>query len=231
MRKEINQIKFTASVTDASLRDYEAAPWLKDSIITAEKRLNDNSSLGVGYDLGAQNAFVSVAGETDVSRKPITARATWFQKGNSIRAEADVKLDSRQKLWGTYTFNTPANEVNSTYVNLKERQGFIIAPFTLPTATAAASYSIERDGYVFEPQFNFHTNSPYLSVGRNKFWKRNHVKAHYAFKEQVAMVDFTYNEGKLGQDPLAKFYVKAGAGEKGFGPLSIGLIFDKTIDV
>ena len=61
----------------------------------------DNSSLGVGYDFGAQNAFVSVAGETDVSNKPITARGTWFQKGNSIRAEADVKLDSRQKLWGT----------------------------------------------------------------------------------------------------------------------------------
>lgn len=61
----------------------------------------DQSSLGLGYDFGAQNAFVSVAGETDVSNKPITARGTWFQKGNSIRAEADVKLDSRQKLWGT----------------------------------------------------------------------------------------------------------------------------------
>jgi len=56
-----------------------------------------------------------------------------------------------------YTFNTPANEVNSTQVNLKERQGFILVPFTLPTATAAASYSIERDGYVIEPQYNFHT--------------------------------------------------------------------------
>ncbi len=26
-------------------------------------------------------------------------------------------------------------------------------------------------------------------------------------------------------------YIKAGAGEKGFGPLSIGFIVDKTIDV
>ena len=40
LRKEINDIKFTASITDASARDYEAAPWLKDSIVTAEKRLN-----------------------------------------------------------------------------------------------------------------------------------------------------------------------------------------------
>jgi len=30
------------------------------------------------------------------------------------------------------------------------------------------------------------------------------VKAHYAFKEQVAMVDFTYNEGKTSDAPLAK---------------------------
>lgn len=40
LRKEINEIKFTASITDASARDYESAPWLRDSIITAEKRLN-----------------------------------------------------------------------------------------------------------------------------------------------------------------------------------------------
>ena len=30
------------------------------------------------------------------------------------------------------------------------------------------------------------------------------MKAHYAFKEQVAMVDFTYNEGKTSDAPLAK---------------------------
>ncbi|KAL3155581.1 hypothetical protein ABBQ38_010838 [Trebouxia sp. C0009 RCD-2024] len=231
LRKEINDIKFTASITDASARDYEAAPWLKDSIITAEKRLNDQSSVGLGYDFGAQNAFVSVAGETTVNNKPLTARGTWFQKGNSIRTEADVQIDSRQKLWGTYTFNTPANEVNSTYVNLKERQGFIIAPFTLPTATAAATYTIEKDGYVIEPQYNFHTSSAYLSVGRNKFWRKNHVKAHYAFNEQVAMVDFTYNENKSNDKPLAKAYIKANAGQQGFGPLSVGFIVDKTIDV
>lgn len=97
------------------------------------------------------------------------------------------------------------------------------------------------------------------------------MKAHYAFKEQVAMVDFTYNEDKSGDEPLAKVnscclllfhlrqciiefdtsadllrlsvgcltnhcdwlqaYIKAGAGEKGFGPLSVGFIVDKTIDV
>lgn len=61
----------------------------------------DNSSVGLGYDFGAQNAFVSLAGEKIANNKPITARGTWFQKGNSIRTEADVQIDSRQKLWGT----------------------------------------------------------------------------------------------------------------------------------
>lgn len=47
-------------------------------------------------------------------------------------------------------------------------------------------------------------SSAYLSIGRNKFWRKNHVKAHYAFNEQVAMVDFTYNENKSNDKPLAK---------------------------
>ncbi len=34
------------------------------------------------------------------------------------------------------------------------------------------------------------------------------MKAHYAFKEQVAMVDFTYNEGKTSDAPLAKVYTR-----------------------
>lgn len=38
--KEIEEIKFTASITDASARDYEATPWIRDFIVTAEKKLN-----------------------------------------------------------------------------------------------------------------------------------------------------------------------------------------------
>ncbi len=38
--KDINEIKFTASLTDASLRDYEAVPYSRDFIISAEKKLN-----------------------------------------------------------------------------------------------------------------------------------------------------------------------------------------------
>jgi hypothetical protein len=38
--KDINEIKFTASLTDASARDYEATPWIRDFIVTAEKKLN-----------------------------------------------------------------------------------------------------------------------------------------------------------------------------------------------
>ena len=38
--KEIEEIKFTASITDASARDYEATPWIRDFIVTAEKKVN-----------------------------------------------------------------------------------------------------------------------------------------------------------------------------------------------
>ena len=40
MSKELNEINFTASITDASARDYEATPFVRDFILTAEKRLN-----------------------------------------------------------------------------------------------------------------------------------------------------------------------------------------------
>ena len=63
--------------------------------------LADKSNVGVGYDLGAQNVFASISGDTNVSNKPISAKAIWFQRGNAVRTEADVKLDHRQKLWGT----------------------------------------------------------------------------------------------------------------------------------
>lgn len=38
--KELNEINFTASITDASARDYEATPFVRDFILSAEKRLN-----------------------------------------------------------------------------------------------------------------------------------------------------------------------------------------------
>lgn len=41
--KDINEIKFTASLTDASARDYEATPWIRDFIVSAEKKLNCTS--------------------------------------------------------------------------------------------------------------------------------------------------------------------------------------------
>ena len=43
--KEINEINFTASITDASARDYEATPWIRDFIVSAEKRLNCEAPL------------------------------------------------------------------------------------------------------------------------------------------------------------------------------------------
>lgn len=230
LRKEINDIHFTASVTDNSLRDYENAPQIRDGVITAEKRINNKSNFGVGYDLGAQNVFASISGDTNVSNKPISAKAIWFQRGNAVRTEADVKLDHRQKLWGTYTFNTAANAANSTFTNLKERSGFIIEPFTVPIATAAAAYKFKHDDYIIEPQYDFHKNSAYLSVQRDSFFRNNNVKGHYAFKEETAMVEFGY-QPKDEYVPLGKVFLKGKVGRRGVGPASVGFIVDKQLNL
>ncbi len=73
----------------------------------------------------------------------------------------------------------------------------------VPIATAAATYTYEKDGYVIEPQYDFHKQAPFLSVYKNKFWQKSSVKGHYAFKDETAMVEFGYapNDTDL---PVAK---------------------------
>jgi len=77
----------------------------------------------------------------------------------------------------------------SPQVNLRERQGFIIHPFTVPISTSAAQLSVERDGFVIEPAFDFHQRSGYLSVAkdhRNKYA----LRGSYAFREVRAAVSY-----------------------------------------
>lgn len=228
IRKEINEINFVASLTDSTIRGYDAAPYLPDAIITADKRINSNLSLALGYDAGVKGAFASVTGDTTVSNKDVRATGTWFQKGNHIRTEASVNLDGRSNLWGTFTFNDNANLTNSTYINLKEREGFILRPFTVPIATSAIKYNVEKDGYLVEAAADLNKQAPYLSVQR-KYGKQVY-KAHYAFKEEYAMIETGYaqTEGDL---PLVKGYLKGPVGRNGLGPLSVGLIFDKALDL
>ncbi|KAK9824139.1 hypothetical protein WJX72_008067 [[Myrmecia] bisecta] len=257
LAKEIGEINFVLSLTDATIKGYEAAPWLKDAILTAEKKINSNVTLGLGYDAGAKNAFASVTGETNVSNKDVVGRATWFQKGNAVRTEGVINLDSRNSIWGTYTFNDNSNMLNSTFVNLTERNGFVIDPFTIPVSTAAAKYSYERDGYLVEPAVDFKRQAPYLSVQKN--YKGNTLKAQYAFQEETALFEVGFNPARLGNDaplkgkveetvkgskwagrfhnnlggtvPLAKVYAKSRIGPGGAGPLSVGFILDKTIEL
>jgi hypothetical protein len=67
-------------------------------------------------------------------------------------------------------------------VNLRERQGFIIHPFTVPISTSAAQLSLEKDGYLIEPAFDFHQRAGYLSVAKNHENKYN-LRGSYAFRE------------------------------------------------
>lgn len=228
IKKEVNEITFVASLTDSTIRGYESAPHLPDVIVTADKRINSNLSLALGYDAGVKGGFASVTGDTTVSNKDVRATATWFQKGNHIRTEASVNLDGRSSLWGTYTFNDNANLTNSTYINLKEREGFILRPFTIPIATSAAKYTLKRDDYTVEASADLNKQAPYLAV--QKRYGKQVYKVHYGFKEEYAMIETGYaqTEGDL---PLVKGYFKGPLGRNGIGPLSVGIIFDKAVDV
>ncbi|CAK0787514.1 hypothetical protein CVIRNUC_010734 [Coccomyxa viridis] len=230
--KDINEIRLTGSVTDATARDYEAAPWVRDFIVTAEKRLNANSTGMVGYDFGAQSAFVSVGADTELSGKEVQASATWFQAGQQVRTQASARLEPRATLWGTHTFHDESLLSNSTYVNLRERQGFIIHPFTVPISTSAAQLSLEHDGYLIEPAFDFKQRAGYISVAkdhRNKYA----LRGSYAFREETALFEVGYkNHSLFERNPLIKGYVKAPlSARNGIGALSLGLIVDHTFEI
>jgi len=223
--RSIEDIHFTASVTDSTVRGYED---LNDLLVTGSKKINSNLDLTLGYDAGVKGAFASVTGNTNVSNKDARATATWFQKGNHVRTEASIALDGRSSLWGTYTFNDNANLVNSTYINLKEREGFILRPFTIPISTAAAKYTLERDGYIAEASVDLNKQAPYVSLQKRR--GNNTFKGHYAFKEEYALLEVGY--ARATDDlPLVKGYFKGPLGRSGLGPLSVGFIFDKTLDV
>jgi hypothetical protein len=225
IKKEISEINFVASLTDSTIRGYESAPHLPDAIVTADKKINSNLNLLLGYDAGVKGPFAGVTGDTNVSNKDVRASALWFQKGNHIRTEASINVDGRSSLWGTYTFNDNSNLVNSTYINLKEREGFILRPFTVPIATSAIKYTLAKDDYLIEASADLNKRAPYLAV--QKRHRNQTYKAHYAFKEKYAMLEtgFAQTEGEL---PLIKGYFKGPLGGNGIGPLSIGVIFDKT---
>lgn len=53
----------------------------------------------------------------------------------------------------SYTFNSDADSANRTFVNIKEREGFIIAPFTASIASQAVAFSHTRDEYTFGGAF------------------------------------------------------------------------------
>lgn len=65
-------------------------------------------------------------------------------------------------------------------MNIKEREGFIIEPFTASIASAAVAYTFTRDDYVFDAAYDINRNAAFLSAGKRysnktaaKVWIRN----------------------------------------------------------
>ena len=55
---------------------------------------------------------------------------------------------------------------NRSFVNIKEREGFLIEPFTASIATAAVAYTMNRDDYVFDAAYDVNRNAAFLSAGK-----------------------------------------------------------------
>jgi hypothetical protein len=222
------------SGTDATARDYESVPAVKDAVITADTHFND-LSVGLGFDTGTQGALASVGtseGLTGtnvrVGGKDVTARAWWFQKGNVVRTEATINLDANNKLWGAYTFGSSENSANRTFVNIKEREGFIIAPFTASIANQAVAFSHTRDDVTIDAAYDIGRNAAFLSAGKRQN-EKTAIKVGYAFKDEVALVELAHKQNA--DLPTVRVFVKAGAGAGGVGKPSGGVILDKYFDL
>jgi len=229
-RQKVDRFNFVASGTDTSARDYENVPNIKDAVITADTH-HDDVSVGFGYDAGTQGFMASVGTSEGLTGtnlqlggKDVTARAWWFQKSNVIRSEASMNLDANTKVWGAYTFNSEDSSANRTFVNVKEREGFIIEPFTASIANSAVAISHTRDDLTFDASYDINRNAPFLSVGKRQNDKTA-LKFGYAFKDEVALFEVAHRPNE--DLPAVRVFVKAGAGANGFGKPSAGVILDK----
>lgn len=159
------------------------SPFARVSRPKKQKRIVSTS----GVASKALSAAVSAAtgnGDSFDSRnsRAVGGSATWFGRGNHVRLEGEADLfGGRAVGWGTYTLNDEADQVNSTAINLVERErGFVISPFTAATAVAAAGVEAEFSGggasssssssgggkWKGALAFDFNKYAPYLAVAR-----------------------------------------------------------------
>ena len=169
--KELDDFSLTASLTDATAKDLDNAPHLRDALITARTK-KDGTNLLVGYDAGQRGALAGLTTATELAGKAVDLGATWFQNGNHVRGEARVQIDDSQSLWATKTLNDDNDVGNATVVNLAERKAFVIEPFNIPVSTAAVKYSIEREGYTVEPAYDLNTKGKEKGDEREKREKK-----------------------------------------------------------
>ena len=133
--------------------------------------LDTSTTCLLGYDWGAACCIARFRrawrGARDVRGR---AGATWFSRGNHVRFDVDADLGASAIAWATFTAHDPADQANSTAVNLIEREsGFIVRPFTAPSATAAVGSGVDiaASGWRLDGAFDLNALAPYASVSRS----------------------------------------------------------------
>eukprot|EP00877_Chromochloris_zofingiensis_P000952 jgi/Chrzof1/10858/Cz05g15010.t1 len=227
------------TVTDFSLREYGTAPWLPDLLVTADKKVSDKVSLGAGYDFGLKSGLGRVKYETDLDGRKLDLGALWFQRGNEVRAEGEFNPNSRHSFWGAYAFNhgifkraANPNLAHPTYVNLKQREGYLLPPFTFPVAAKACSYTFNNGNYSVQGAYDISRKAPFVIVNGSPRSDVN-VKAGYAVADRTALVEVNYKDKEARRNsyvPVVRAFVKGPVSEKGVGPFGFGFLLEKVFD-
>ena len=176
------QRKKTHPQTDATtyLVGYDfgnASPIARVSRPKRQKRI-----LGSGGNGAASQAISALAGDAydldSLNSRALGCSATWFGRGSHVRLEGEADLfGGRAVGWGTFTLNDEGDQINSTGINLVERErGFVISPFTAATAVAAAGVEAELGGrggnasssgrWKGALAFDFNKYAPYVAISK-----------------------------------------------------------------
>jgi hypothetical protein len=227
----------------------------------------------LGYDVAVPTPFARAArtwrgrgaAATLAGLRPTRrgrAAATWFARGGHVRLDGDVDVwgDRGGVAWATFTLNDAGDQATSTALNLIEREaGFVVKPFTAPSATAAVGGGVDvgGGGWRVDGAYDLNALAPYATLSRALpagaggalFDGPATIALHTAPASDTVMATFEAGD-RVGGDRVAfggprggrhpvKAFVKARVGKWGavgggglpsVSDVGVGLLFERTFE-
>lgn len=111
LRKKINDISFSVSLTDATVKGYGE---LKDVVFEASKDVGSGLKANLEYNAGKK--ATKVTGTWINPAKDVTLKGTWVEKGNAFKGEATVVLDDENEVGATYDWSSSKATATWTHI-------------------------------------------------------------------------------------------------------------------